>query len=474
MMNLITITSSSSVDPMSNTDRTVGVTTLAYTKSSNAQYTTLADSKGIDLSFKCNFTNGKISISPAWNTSYGQFKTDISSVSADEKIEKLGQLFEKTNLLYQSDENGKKLSAENKFTGGYEITGSIAIKNLYVDVECKTKKAFGVPYGIEYYTKEINYELETSLSIKGTLEEELTVCKMPIAVGATGLTVELEFILYAEASGELSIKVAISNNTNIEYRNGNTKKTSTTEKSAEAEACITIETGPQFKVTLKALGIKIIDASIKAGVELEFKATLTARTTEDIDEEEGIKTITDEYVFAASGMFYYPIITISVGTDGTLANKIGIKFSWKMCDKKNGLMTSQSVEIFNEEWILFQDITTEELEIDEITEPTEASDSSNAESETKFGETLMIDVYYISLEKGGSATITITTMPEKYNTSDFTFISTDESVVTVDKNGNITAKGNGTATVKVVSKDGKYSAECAVNVGDDEISFTPI
>lgn len=296
---------------------------------------------------------------------------------------------------------------------------------------------------------------------------------MPIAVGATGLTVELQFILYVEASGELSIKVAISNNTNIEYRNGSTKKTSTTEKSAEAEACITIQTGPQFKVTLKAFGIKIIDALIKAGVELEFKATLTARTTEDIGEE-GIKTITDEYVFAASGMFYYPIITISVGTSGTLANKVGITFSWKMCDKKNGLMTSQSVEIFNKEWILFQDITTEELEIDEITQSTEASDSGNAESETKFGETLMIDVYYISLEKGASATITITTMPEKYNTSDFTFISTDESVVTVDKNGNITAKGNGTATVKVVSKDGKYSAECAVNVGDDKISFTPI
>ena len=42
--------------------------------------------------------------------------------------------------------------------------------------------------------------------------------------------------------------------------------------------------------------------------------------------------------------------------------------------------------------------------------------------------------------------------------------SSDTKVATVDKNGNVTATGKGTATITATTTDGKYSADCSVTV----------
>ena len=73
-----------------------------------------------------------------------------------------------------------------------------------------------------------------------------------------------------------------------------------------------------------------------------------------------------------------------------------------------------------------------------------------------------LDSDSLSLRKGNTAKLTAKVTPED-TTDKVSWTSSDETVVTVDQNGNITAVGTGTATITATARDG-VSATCEVTV----------
>lgn len=71
----------------------------------------------------------------------------------------------------------------------------------------------------------------------------------------------------------------------------------------------------------------------------------------------------------------------------------------------------------------------------------------------------------ISLNKGGSETLTVSRSPSSVSYPTITWTSSNTSVATVDSNGKVTAKGNGTATITAKTTDGtNLSKTCTVTV----------
>lgn len=72
----------------------------------------------------------------------------------------------------------------------------------------------------------------------------------------------------------------------------------------------------------------------------------------------------------------------------------------------------------------------------------------------------------LSLKVGESKTITVKIKPSD-RTVTLVWSSSDSSIVSVDKNGKVTAKKAGKVTITVKTKDGKYKASCEVTVTED-------
>ena len=82
------------------------------------------------------------------------------------------------------------------------------------------------------------------------------------------------------------------------------------------------------------------------------------------------------------------------------------------------------------------------------------------------GITLNHDEY--TLEKGYKVTLKATLTPDGATNQNITWTSSDESIVTVDADGTIHYKGDGTATITATTEDGGFTATCVVKT----ISYT--
>ena len=76
-----------------------------------------------------------------------------------------------------------------------------------------------------------------------------------------------------------------------------------------------------------------------------------------------------------------------------------------------------------------------------------------------------LDKNYLFLRPSESYQLTATVLPENATNKKVTWKSNDESVATVDQNGNVTAKTQGNATITVTSWDGNKESSCKVTVG---------
>lgn len=70
----------------------------------------------------------------------------------------------------------------------------------------------------------------------------------------------------------------------------------------------------------------------------------------------------------------------------------------------------------------------------------------------------------LTLEKGETGTLEAKVEPSDASKKDVTWSSNNETVATVDNNGKVTAKADGTATITVTTVDGNYQATCDVTV----------
>ena len=435
--------------------------------------------KGKSFGFDVKLASGKVNVSKTWDITKGHSDSEDSSggtgaqseqlsdssVIPDKKLfgsepydsskamEKyLGGEISLEDLKEQLSQNESQVEKNpevmtGKFSGGYEINGHVGLNNVYVQPDIKLSKNWlGIPNGIESYSIEINYELEASLTFKGKLEAELTVASFPIPIGATGFSVTLDAILFAQANGELSIKLEVRNNTKTEYKNGQTKKSSTKDSSLECDASIKLDFGPGAKIKLCFLGIGVADAKVK--VAFRFKAEAGIKYSTTYDETDDDLIVVQQSSYNLNINCYFPIINLSVGSKDTLMGKINLSFNWELVGEKDAM----KLPIYNtdKDEVFWQKVTHLPKDVERVTEPTAGY--------------IGISAYSLSLTPGKSEKLTIKSLPERYSASDLSWKSNRQDVASVSSDGVVTANGEGHATITVSTPDGLYVGACVVNV----------
>ena len=79
-------------------------------------------------------------------------------------------------------------------------------------------------------------------------------------------------------------------------------------------------------------------------------------------------------------------------------------------------------------------------------------------------EGVELNATQLSIAPDGTAELIATLLPENAKYVKLIWSSSDESIATVDENGNIKALREGTVTVTVTTEDGKYTASCTVKI----------
>ncbi len=472
----------------------------------------LAKSKakgGLSFDAEINFTKGTVGINQKWESNFLSLSNSIQNSGSS--IDPAS--FEKTSIIpdkvlfgpdpytnekaiqdyqdgkisvdelrsqlqkYQNEDGTEKRNPTmtNKFSGGYEVVGKISVKNLYVvpSLKLDTLKIFGkdthIPTGIEKFSIETNYGSSISGSIKGKLENELTICTIPITINGVG-TVDLALSVYFEANGELSLDISINNNTKTEYNDGKIKKTTTKDSSAKMEAEIDIETGPKLSATLKVLSVPIVNADVSCAVKATASASI--ELSNEWTETDDAFVIDRKTTLNRKVKGYIPIVKISIGTkQNTLAYKIKVKYTFDIVGtpSSNALMTAKSFDFLPEEELVLWE---QHLELPKDTEneiqSEEQENNMNDENkeEERLGSNMNISSYYIHVPLGKTEKVEIE-YPKGYNAEDFIWTTSDKQIATVN-NGTVKAVKKGNTIVSAKSKDGKYYANCAVYVGDDD------
>ena len=85
-----------------------------------------------------------------------------------------------------------------------------------------------------------------------------------------------------------------------------------------------------------------------------------------------------------------------------------------------------------------------------------------------------LDKDSLSLEVGGTATLTATITPSNATDQNVTWSSNAPGVATVDSSGNVTAVAPGTATITVTTEDGNKTATCVVTVTAATVPVTGV
>ncbi|WHI58997.1 Ig-like domain-containing protein [Mammaliicoccus lentus] len=80
----------------------------------------------------------------------------------------------------------------------------------------------------------------------------------------------------------------------------------------------------------------------------------------------------------------------------------------------------------------------------------------------------------LTLEPGAKGSIEATVQPSNATNKGVTFTSSDEAVATVDSKGEITAKTEGSADIKVTTKDGGKTAKCELTVEKAVVNVTGV
>lgn len=77
---------------------------------------------------------------------------------------------------------------------------------------------------------------------------------------------------------------------------------------------------------------------------------------------------------------------------------------------------------------------------------------------------ISLDKKEISVERGSSQTLTAKIAPDDTTVTDVDWVSTDETIATVDQDGKVTGVSIGSTVIMVKSRDGGFTAQCTVHV----------
>lgn len=456
----ITIVEMAEITPTASNGMTAKVVSLSNTGKPKA--VKLAKEKLPDFGVEINLTKGEL----VPNVDY----FDWMNVEMSQ-----GQLTDPTNekVLWEegttvTDSWGNILyNNTQKYKSGYEITGSLKVSDIYIESTCKTKKVVGIPYAIERMENEVHFEVESYLSLKGSLEGEQEIFRTYVPIpGGAGLYVEVVFKLCVEANGELSVKSTIENTTTLTVTGKKIKKTNDTDASLDSSIQINVWAGIEATAELKlswCADFCLVDVTAKAGCGMTM--TATCHTGEDHN------------MVCLDATAYFPTLSISIGINSkSLVHKLGINAIFSVVDKEGALIKSFTTpichyEISEDEKQFVKACTWKEKlkEDDPVSEGNE-----NGELNYDSSSMMNISVYSLFLKCGEEQEIQVTAIPFGYEEKDICFYSQGNDIAmvkTFDGGTSCIVVGKSVGTTKIVieTKDGKHRFSCAVTVTESGI-----
>ena len=195
----------------------------------------------------------------------------------------------------------------------------------------------------------MSYDVDMELDIKGSLENEKKIGKFRIMLGTTGITMDVDVILYGKANGEVGVKFGNDNITIFTYKNGKIKKTTTTSnETQEVKAAMDLEVGGGLKGKLKGLGITITDIKVKAGGQYEFETGIEEVVTEMESNSDTIIVTEGRWNIKSEGTF--PVVSLGVGLNTESFFKP--KLEWQLVGPK-GLIKIKPITFKDDYVVLY-------------------------------------------------------------------------------------------------------------------------
>lgn len=392
--------------------------------------------------------------------SRGSFEKTWTNQNSDAITGEAAAALENSNFVYDKtpsidDFNGsteswtKNLQVENKFSAGYEITGNLNLNALTVTTTLELRLGLNP---IKEASVQLDSKITSDLTFKGNVSNELKIATIPIPV-AGPLSVNVELYLYLDASGSLHVSAELSSTAKVGYTYGSgVKRSGKQSASASAEAAIEVDFGAKLSAALSAVGIDIMDASVKVGAELVANASIGGEVAL-VEEDDVVKTQYSQFLTMKADL-YAPIVTIAVGGD-SLIGDLGLSKTWKITTRSN---CGWHMELLNEEWTFWEETVLGDA-IGGDAEPSDGAGEGNSQA-PDWGQ-LDLAEYFCSVSVGGSHTISVSRLPEGRSAADVAWSTSDASVATVS-GGVVTGVGEGVATI-TATLDG-VSVQCTVSV----------
>lgn len=354
--------------------------------------------------------------------------------------------------------------------------------------------------------KAINDAVHQKLSnLQGKAGKSIKICEVPVYTNGV-VSFDIVVRLKISISGEVELVVTTENAKGVEYKNGNIRwikeEKKDTDLKVSAKAELTIYIGAAFK----AVGVNVVGFGIEGGVGASGSVIIHI-----FDQERRLLTEVStqcELTVAKEGVSFLVGGSLEVDGEETLTLDTEVCFDYKVYGILKFTIDTESVigkifdgleiEIYGEDNATIKALsghiedgkkvekcTREYRSGDEEddknseegkTESNGGNDTQNNQSGSNGTEPsqnadhIDIDTYFINLSVGGSYNLKVDAIPSGYTISDIVFESSDNSVARVDSNGKITGVASGNTTVKVKTKDGKYSQECVVMVVSEGLS----
>lgn len=354
---------------------------------------------------------------------------------------------------------------------GDDVSASISfteeIKNISFDYSGTYH-----PFGEKYCKFVMNYDTVEKTAFKGKYKSSTKLAEVKCPTGVGDLSVNVGINLEVTVEGTIEITISTSNHAaGFEWRGGTNL------------ALIARSDSPTYNVTgkVKAEATLPIDVNvtaccdiIKAGVapKCGFGASVKIDST-DI-ETPGAETTP----LICSDVSYYPIFKVEIYFS---ALKFKRSYEHEILGSDD-VLCKLHFEKFGSDTLQRVDKCTKDQRLKQIEDAEEMKNAG-----VTVGETLLLDQNQVEINVGDGLTVGITQLPSGYTYEDIRVYTSDNTILDAGKQSILSklgfktgtklsgysyetsglAVGNATLTFK--TRDGKYSAACAVTVLDPSV-----
>lgn len=285
--------------------------------------------KSINFDIEINLTKGKLTPNVAFTDFFkAEAALEYEKFFGKKMTSEAGEILKKTHTVMRYDKKGNLiLEKEEEWKAGYEITGKLKVKDLYIEVECENN--------LKSLSSKLHFTIDSSLKIKGNLSGSVPIYETVIP-GPAGVWVKVIFSVYVDVNGELTVGAEIEHTSNVTYKNKKFKTVQDTNYGTTVGLSASISTGVKGEIVPTALGIELIDISAKAGASIEGSTTLHQNAQDSM--------------ICMDIKLHYPTVSLSIGAkEKTVAYKLGIKATLKLVDKSGALIKSSSKTLWHYE-----------------------------------------------------------------------------------------------------------------------------